>query len=77
MLTFDLEEMLKKEVAQPYIEDGSIKETAELLLEAQARVLEQWCGAGTSDTPVAFRCRPRDSLMPLAQTLRQGQGLHF
>eukprot|EP00438_Fugacium_kawagutii_P036146 Skav228015 [mRNA] locus=scaffold1073:93991:117343:+ [translate_table: standard] len=30
------EEMMKKEVAQPYIEDGSIKETAELLLEAQA-----------------------------------------
>lgn len=36
MMHFDLEEMMKAEVAQPYIEDGSIKETAQLLLDAQA-----------------------------------------
>lgn len=36
MMHFDLEEMLKTDVAQPYIEDGSIKETAKLLLDAQA-----------------------------------------
>ena len=31
--------MLKTDVAQPYIEDGSIKETAKLLFDAQAGAL--------------------------------------
>lgn len=37
-----LQEMMKAEVAQPYIEDGSIQETAQLLLDAQAGIVEQW-----------------------------------
>lgn len=36
-----LQEMMKAEVAQPYIEDGSIKETAQLLLDAQAGIVEK------------------------------------
>ena len=36
-----LQEMMKAEVAQPYIEDGSIKETAQLLLDAQAGIVEE------------------------------------
>lgn len=35
MLEFDLEGMMAKEVAKPYIEDGSLNETARLLLKAK------------------------------------------
>jgi len=37
MMAFDLEAMLKSEVAQPYFEDGSLKETARLIVDAKAR----------------------------------------
>eukprot|EP00931_Biecheleriopsis_adriatica_P114633 TRINITY_DN90556_c0_g1_i1.p1 TRINITY_DN90556_c0_g1~~TRINITY_DN90556_c0_g1_i1.p1 ORF type:complete len:642 (-),score=144.71 TRINITY_DN90556_c0_g1_i1:180-2018(-) len=37
MMHFDLEDMLSKDVAKPYLEDGSLKETARLILEAKER----------------------------------------
>eukprot|EP00440_Ansanella_granifera_P071530 gb/GFBE01077628.1/.p1 GENE.gb/GFBE01077628.1/~~gb/GFBE01077628.1/.p1 ORF type:complete len:626 (+),score=143.40 gb/GFBE01077628.1/:1-1878(+) len=37
MMHFDIEDMLSSEVAKPYLEDGSLKETAKLILEAKDR----------------------------------------
>jgi len=37
MMHFDLEEMLVSDVAKPYVEDGSIKETAKLIVQAKER----------------------------------------
>ena len=65
------QEMMKAEVAQPYIEDGSIKETAQLLLDAQAWSMEQRSGGLCWPLrSCIFAYRRKDSLMPLALTRR-------
>ena len=47
--------MLKTDVAQPYIEDGSIKETAKLLLDAQAGALGRHSHGHSGDSCQMFR----------------------